>query len=336
VIAPGTPAPSLEEWQALPDAAVAAWVRPREASAALCLEATRRWFAFDYLAGAPPPPDPRAYLTASVAAAVDLLILLLDHGIDPIFFPLQVPLRRGAAAALLWLAEGIPPLLAHPRMEAIYRTARVRVYGPWPPLPAGFEAGAAAHAALEARFAAVAARTTGHRGPRLFWRVQFNPADPANYLHDADQTAELLGMAAALQTTLGRPPHRDELLRAYYHLDPGETLPPLRLLLSGMMYDLVGQTVPPLLGGHEDLYFPLTSLFSLDRALLRRILYDWLFLRPHPPDAPLLDYSTLADADRATLVAWHAAHRHAALGLGTRHPQGGFWYPLGGKPDPRA
>jgi hypothetical protein len=163
--------------------------------------------------------------------------------------------------------------------------------------------------------------------------VQFNPADPADYLQDEDQTAALLGVAAALQTALGRPPRREELVAAFYHLDPGETLPPLRLVLSGMMYDLVGQSVPPLLGGHEDLYFPITSLFSLDRTLLRRILYDWLFARPHPPDAPLIDYAALAPASRAALVAWHARHRHAALGLGIRHPQGGFWYPLGAAPD---
>lgn len=330
MIAPDAVAPPLAAWQALSAAEVAAWVRRAGANAALCLEATRRWFYFDHLGGAPPPADPRAILPASVDAAVDLLTLLFDHGIDPIFFPMQVPLRRGAAAALGWLAAGIPPLLAHPRMTALYQTVRVRSYGPWPPLPAGLAAGAAAYAALEAQFAAVAARTAGNRGPRLFLRVQFNPADPANYLHDADQTTELLGVAAALQTTLGRPPDRAELVRAYYHLDPGEALPPLRLLLSGMLYDLVGQTVPPLLGGHEDLYFPLTSLFSLDRVLLRTILYDWLFLRPHPPDAPLIDYAALSPADRAAVVAWHAAHRHAALGLGTRHPQGGFWYPLGG------
>jgi hypothetical protein len=328
VIAAGDAAPALAEWQALPDAAVAAWVRRYEAGTALCLEATRRWFYFDHLAGAPPPADPRAYLTASVDAAVALITLLLDHGIDPLFFPLQAPLRRGVPSVAGWLAEGIPPLLAHPGMEALYRTVRVRAYGPWPPLPAGFEAAAAAHAALQAQFASVTARTAGNRGPRLFWRVQFNPADPANYLQDTDQAAEVLALAASLQAARGRPPTRSELIAAYYALDPGEMLPPLRLLLSGMLYDLVGQTVPPLLGGHEDLYFPLTSLFSLDRPLLRAILYDWLFLRPHPPDAPLLDYAALPPADRAALVAWHTQHRHAALGLGTRHPQGGFWYPL--------
>jgi len=40
MIAPDATPPSLAAWQALPDAAVAGWVRRYEGSAALCLEAT--------------------------------------------------------------------------------------------------------------------------------------------------------------------------------------------------------------------------------------------------------------------------------------------------------
>ena len=58
MIAPDTTPPSPEAWQALPDTAVAEWVRRCEGSAALCLEATRRWFYFDHLKGGSPPTDP--------------------------------------------------------------------------------------------------------------------------------------------------------------------------------------------------------------------------------------------------------------------------------------
>jgi len=104
--------PSWDDWLALPDEAVAAHVRPRRASLALCLDATRRWFHFDYLAGGPVPPDPRLYLTAGAEAYARLIALLFEHGIDPLFIPLQVPLRRGAGYAMRTMVDGLA-LLNH-------------------------------------------------------------------------------------------------------------------------------------------------------------------------------------------------------------------------------
>jgi hypothetical protein len=314
--------PSLANWQALPDVAIARLVRQRGASTALCLDSTRRWYHFDYLAGRDAPAGPEGYITAAAQALAELLILLTAHGLDPLFLPLQLPLSRGVGYSKMSLGAALPALLHHPQLAALARHARIRPYGPWPALPAGHEAAAPAYTALQAEVSTLAARTAANKGPRLFWIVQFNP-DPADPPSGVHPQAELLEIAGTLQTHLGRPPQHEELLTAYYHLDPGEALAPIRLLLSAQLEYPVGLTMPPLLGGYEDLYFTAASLLSLDRHQLRAILYDWLFLRPHPAE----DYETLAPAERTALAAWYQ-HRRQVLGLGARHPHGDFWYPL--------
>ena len=66
---------------------------------------------------------------------------------------------------------------------------------------------------------------------------------------------------------------------------------------------------------------------SLDRAALRVLLYDWLFQRHRPPEAPPVDDEALSSADRAIVAAWYARHGRRVLGLGACHALGDFWYP---------
>lgn len=323
----GAAPPTPESWQALPDTAIAAQLAGRGATTALCMDATRRWFHFDYLKGDAPPADPCLYLTATAGAYADLLALLADHGLGPVFLPIEVPLRRGVQYAAISMCQGLGLLLNHPRMVALYSRLRVRTYGPWPRLPAGFAEVETAFAALRAQFEAVTAQTAANPGPRLWWRVQLNLGDPGLEEPQADPIGDLLSVAGGWQAAEGRPPTRRELLTAFYGLDPDEQLPLLRLLISTQLKDPVGLTVPPLLGGHEDLYFTVGSTLSLDRATLRAILYDWLFVRHRPPDAPPVDYAALSSADRAIVAAWYASHGRRVVGLGARHALGDFWYP---------
>jgi hypothetical protein len=325
------PAPALAAWQALPDAEVAAWIAGQGATTALCMDATRRWFHFDYLGGGPPPADPRVYLTATAGAYADLLTLLADQGMGPLFVPIEVPLRRGVAYAAIGMCQGLTGLLHHPRMVALYSRLRVRTYGPWPRLPAGFEAVEEAFAGLRTQFEAITARTALNTGPRLWWRIQLNLGDSGAAEAEAgalgDPVTDLLAVAGAWQAAAGRIPTRRELLTAFYHLDPDESLPPLRLLISAQLKDPVGRTVPPLLGGREDLYFTVGSPLSLDRAGVRAILYDWLFVRHRPPEAPPVEYEALSAADRASVAAWYARYGRQVWGLGLRQIPGDFWVP---------
>ena len=330
MIPPRRAAPALAAWQALPDAEIADWVARQGATTALCMDATRRWFHFDYLGGAAPPADPRVYLTATAGAYAGLLTLLADQGVGPLFVPIEVPLRRGVQYAAIGMCQGLTVLLNHPRMAALYSRLRVRTYGPWPRLPAGFEAVEEAFAALRARFEAITAQTASNTGPRLWWRVQLNLGDSGTDEWAAplgDPLSDLLAVAGAWQAAQGRPPTRRELLTAFYHLDPEESLPLLRMLISAQLKDPVGRTVPPLLGGREDLYFTAGSPLSLDRATVRAILYDWLFVRHRPPEAPPVEYEALSAADRASVAAWYARYGRQVLGLGVRQIPGDFWVP---------
>ena len=116
----------------------------------------------------------------------------------------------------------------------------------------------------------------------------------------------------------GRPPDRQELIRAYYGLD----VPDLSLYLGFAQPALFD--VPLVATGQEDLYATLTPSPDLTEYQLREILYDHLVTRRKPDP----DYEKLSEEARAALIEYNDRYSGTTLGVGRIDPVTRVWTPL--------
>lgn len=107
---------------------------------------------------------------------------------------------------------------------------------------------------------------------------------------------------------------RADLVRALY----GEEIAPATLYLGSGKPRMVASEVPPLLMGKMHCYWRQHLGYDLDVETLRRILYDYAYVRP----TWVADKSTRAQQVLAYADAWQEP---PVIGLGTR--LGPFWYP---------
>ena len=144
------------------------------------------------------------------------------------------------------------------------------------------------------------AQTDQHPGPTLWYTVASRP----------ERTwARLLQVAAEQQIT-----DRAALVRALY----GEDIPPATLYLGSGKPQVEGSQLPYLLLGKVECYWRQHLGYDLDEATLRRVLYDYAYLRP----TWRADKTGRAEAVMRYAHAWE---QPPVIGLGTR--MGPFWYP---------
>lgn len=134
----------------------------------------------------------------------------------------------------------------------------------------------------------------------LWYQVVFEPGAPWEWLLSAAQR-----MHARTQA---------EAIRALY----GEDIPLAKLYLSFGKPIFVADLFPPLLAGEAQSYWIQRPGYLDDEQLLRRILYDYAYLRP----TWRLDKSSRYDSLEANRLLWQ--HR---LVLGYGKHVGAFWYP---------
>ncbi|MEO7908936.1 MAG: hypothetical protein ABIV47_04745 [Roseiflexaceae bacterium] len=135
----------------------------------------------------------------------------------------------------------------------------------------------------------------------VWYHVISEPDEPWQWLLAAAQQAQA-------RTQL-------EAIRALY----GEDIPLAKLYLSFGKPIFVADLLPPLLAGDVQSYWIQRPGYLLDEQLLRRILYDYAYLRPtwtHDKSARYND----VEAQRSL---WEQA---PTLGLGQR--VGAFWHPI--------
>lgn len=127
-----------------------------------------------------------------------------------------------------------------------------------------------------------------------------------------DREAPWQSLLTAVQCM--QSPTRADLIRAMY----GEDVP-LATMYVGFGKPMVAPDIlPPILAGEIQCYWPQRPGYTLDEALIRRIFYDYAYLRPTWRADRAGRYDDL-DAQRA---AWET---QAILGVGQK--LGDFWYP---------
>jgi hypothetical protein len=232
-------------------------------------------------------PAYMAWQRAGLVANVDLIF---RHGVRHVIYPLAIgehlaeagPYRAQVFKGLEWGLAGAAALADYAE-----RGWRVRLIGPVPELAGTSERLRAATPTADA--------------PTLWiWA-------------SADADGPLEEIFAAVQRTGARA--RADLARALY----GEAIPPATLLLGfgspQFSYDLI----PPLLTTRLEGYWVQRPGYRLDQPMLRRILYDYAYLRRTGRGVERNDRYANVQAQRAAwLTDW-------VLGVGIDLE--GFWYP---------
>ena len=143
--------------------------------------------------------------------------------------------------------------------------------------------------------------TPGITTPTLWYYVVPKPESPWQWVR------------AALRQTEGDT--TADVIRALY----GEDIPLATLYLAFGKPMFVPDLMPPLLAGDVQCYWTQRPGYELDERVLRRIIYDYAYLRPTWTQDKSSRYSDV-EAQRSL---WE---QPSVLGLGRR--VGAFWYPI--------
>jgi hypothetical protein len=299
--------PTLEEFLAWPRDRVGAVVKEKGPKVCVFpINGTRRWFMLE----CPPASDEdfaTVYLETMVERHIALYRLFFDHGITFLLTPIFGPdvLCDRSKAYTDFAVEGLALLAQHPGFLQFYREYDVRVccYGDYrrylDPTP---------YAYLADLFAEVEQRTETHNRYCLCFGL---------FAHDAVQTVAELSVKHYKQ--YGEIPDKRTLVKQYYGLQ----VPAVDFFIGFNKF--AAFDMPLIATGNEDLYFTVAPSLYIGERQLRAILYDHLYLR-HQGET---DYEELTPADWKTMRAFYHRNRENTLGVGTIHPQAGFWYPLG-------
>ncbi len=222
---------------------------------------------------------------------LDSQALIFQYGIQHLFSPLIVPNNlKEVHHQRHQLFRQIEPVLTRPEAIARYQTLgiRVRLLG-GEQVPEVRETAEKLH------------RLTAANGKQtLYWTVVLDLEDLWNQLFAAVHQANVRTQAQAI--------------RALY----GEDIPPITLYLNHGKPEFSFNTLPPLLLGQAQCYWNQQPGSMLDDKLLRKIFYDYAYLR-RTFQTDKLERAQAALTDQQM---WMSA---PLLGLGTR--LGPFWYP---------
>jgi hypothetical protein len=236
------------------------------------------------LAGKPFQGD--EYVRWARERVIDFLDLLFRHGIQHIVATVIVPVNliEHAATRERYLAAAIEGLTgAESRADYARLQCRARLIAP-PDLPS-----------LHSIDAELRRSTSSASSRTVWWHVIVSGDDPWRMVFAAAERAPA--------------PTRADLIQALY----GEDIPPATMFLGFGKPVIAPHSFPPLLLGDIQCYWSQRPGFSMDERMLRRILYDYAYLRPRgrPGATPEQQHA-----------AWGA---DAVLGIGQH--LGGFWYP---------
>lgn len=289
----------LHAFQNLAPQDVAAIVQAHGPRVVVCpVNGTRRWYALESRRG----ELPGNFLDAILAVYLDLFALFYSHGIETLLTPVFGPDLAGRGGEYTQMVvHALGRITEGELFRSFYaqHEVRVRFYGDYTPF--------FSHAAPEtlSHIHAVQENTALHTRRRLYWGM---------FAHDpAEQLARI---AVDFQQATGRLPRRSDLVEAYY----GAPLPPADLFI-GMQPASVFD-YPLLDVGTTALYFTTAPTPYLDEPVLRRILYDYLFVRPGQED-----YAAVDQAGWDALDALYLERRWEVSGVGQRSRDGQFWLP---------
>jgi tuberculosinol/isotuberculosinol synthase len=265
---------------------------------------TRRWFLLEY--GRDYKEDAaQRYVEVTIEATIRACKLIFDHGIDTFIMPVfggeimdrgEEYMREIGAAMIL--------IATHPVFIDFYKEYDIRIhfYGDYCKQLAGTPYEHVCNA-----FDEITRQTAHHKTRRLFYGVC------------GDDATETIGeLAVGYYQEHGAAPSRRQLIEMYY----GEYIEKADVFIGYEKFNVFDY---PMLGwGEESLYYMAAPSFYLNQTLLRKILYDYIYLRPVQDP----DYFTMPEEDFEAMRHFYQVNREVAFGVGEM--RGGIWYSKSG------
>jgi hypothetical protein len=260
---------------------------------------TRRWFLLEH--GRQHDDYALAYLSETAHGYIRLYKLLFEHGIETIVAPIFGGdiLKRGEPY-LSQAIKGMGWLTGHADFMSLYDEYDVRVhfYGDYKKNVLSVTGGSS----LLELFDNITQQTSPHIQHKLFYGVFGN-----------DATEEIARISTKWYETHGTIPSRREIVEQYY----GEYIEKADMFIGFERF--AAYDFPMLNLGNESLYFTVAPSLYMTQTLLRKILYDHMYLRPLPEP----DYSAMTDDELARIRNNYLTRRDNVFGVG--HVHNGIW-----------
>ena len=290
----------LERFLQLPTSEVAALVRA--AGPKVCVfpfNGTRRWFLLEY-SHENQRELAEFYVDETIKGYARLYRLLFEHGIETVIAPVfgKDILERGEEY-MASIGESMTLFGDHPEFVSLYKDqdVRIRFYGDY-------------RKELQARYPQIVQSfdkatelTLTHSQHRLFYGV---------FADDATQT--IAELSIQYYQAHNRPPSRNELIQLYY----GEPIGKADIFIGFEKFTVFDY--PMLNTGNESLYFTVAPSLYMTETLLRKILFDHMYLRPLPEP----DYHTISQAELDFMQRVYRDDCDNAFGVGVL--KDGIWY----------
>lgn len=278
---------------------IAAVVREKGPRVVVCpINGTRRWFMLESRKHG----FHGDFLDTILARYLSLFELFFSHGITNLLTPVLGPdiVQRGSTYTRM-VFSALERISTGENFIRFYenKDVRVRFYG-------DYEQYMAEHAPeVLGKLAEVQAATREHLAFKLFWGMFAN-----------DPVEKIARRAVDFYKLQGETLKRPDIVTHYY----GEYLPPADMFI-GMMPPAVFD-FPLLDVGHTALYFTTAPTPYLDETMLRRMLYDFIFVRRVQDD-----YDDLDEDDWRNLEEFYSVHQREIFGVGRRAGSGSVWLP---------
>jgi tuberculosinol/isotuberculosinol synthase len=267
------------------------------------INGTRRWFLLEHGNGAQDAGESDAgFLDLILDRYIALFQLIFDHGISTVLSPVLGPdIAARESAYQRMVHAALEEITGSGRFAGFYARCdvRVRFYGDFDPY---LETNAPE---IPERIRRIQESTGDRIRHKLFWGM---------FAHDPVETIGRLAIRHNEET--GRHPQRNDLVTRYY----GEFIPPADIFIGMMpprVYDF-----PLLDTGRTALFFTTAPSPYLDREMLRRILFEYLYNGPEDEA-----YESDHPDDWDELAAFYRNHRRDLTGTGRLVADGRVWLP---------
>jgi hypothetical protein len=256
---------------------------------------TQRWFLLEHQW-----EHPKTYIEETIKAYIQLYKMLFEHGIETVIAPVlgKHTLERGEEY-MTAIGESMRLFGEHPAFLSFYENydVRVRFYGDYR------EELKNRYSYIIQAFDQVTERTLVHGNHRLLYGVC---AD--------EETETIAKLSIQYHLAHNKAPSRAELIQMYY----GEQIEKADLFIGFESFTIFDH--PMLNTGEENLYFMVAPSLYMTPTLLRKILFDHIYLRSVPEP----NYLEMSQADFEAMRRAYQDGCDNAFGVGEL--KGGIWY----------
>ncbi len=270
---------------------------------------TKRWYILNHLDRWPSDTSYwEGYLEYGGHKFLEITKLFFDHGVSTLFTHAVIPSQlqgEGKRYLPLALKSGMERIAASPEFLAFYDECgvRVRFFGNYRRVLQELE-----RTDVLDLFDQVEERTKNNDRHVIFW----------GFNSEQDQMSPIFEMVARHYQEHGVVLNKDQAIELYY----GESVSPVDIYIT--FNRLRTWVLPPLLGGHADLYFTVGLSFDFSQIQLRSVLYDHLYARR----GKHRKYDTLAPESFSEAQKFYRLNQEGVIGVGRIYEAGDFWYPV--------